>query len=175
MSMAIQYPSDLPPPTIAGFGINVASGVIRSDMPMHQQQRRLFKTMPHTFALRFILPTHQWFDWQKWVSDNELRWFEIDLPSMYAGRTAEASSQLLVRLVSDVQVVAIAQDHFEALITAELAPSMSASVPRQTGVWIVGGNPAAPSAPDVLAAETGPGVSPAAQSIFGGNPGWAAA
>ena len=173
--MATQYPSDFPHPTIAGFGINVASGVIRSDMSMHQQQRRLYKTMPHTFSLRFVLSTEQWFDWQRWVTDNGFKWFEMDLPSMYAGRTFECSSPLLVRLISDVQVTAITRDHFEVLVTAESAPSVPATVPRQTGGWIVAGLPATPSSLDVIVAETGGGISPAANTITGGDPGWTAA
>lgn len=173
--MATQYPSDFPHPTIAGFGITVASGVIRADMTMHQLQRRLYKTMPHTFSLRFVLSTEQWFDWQRWVTDNGFKWFEMSLPSMYAGRTFSCSSPLLVRITSDVQVTAITRDHFEVLVTAESAPSVPASVPRQTGGWIVAGNPHTPSLPDVIAAETAGGISPAANAITGGDPGWTAA
>lgn len=173
--MATQYPSEFPHPTIAGFGINVASGVIRADMPMHQLQRRLYKTMPHTFSLRFVLSTEQWFDWQKWVTDNGFKWFEMNLPSMYAGRTFACSSTLLVRLISDVQVTAITRDHFEVLVTAESAPSVPATVPRQTGGWVVAGKPQTPSLPDVIVAETAGGISPAADAISGGDPGWTAA
>lgn len=84
--MATVYPSTLPKPVLDGYSAEVSSGVIRADMPMHQAQRRVYNTMPHTFTLAFIMSVEKWGEWYRWVNTNGFRWFEIELLTFYSGR-----------------------------------------------------------------------------------------
>lgn len=167
--MATAYPSSLPLPTIDGFGIAVASGAIRSAIPGHQQQRRVFTSMPQTFSLRFVVRTAQLMSWQSWMRANGFKWFRISLPSMYAGQSSACSSPLLIRLISDIAISAILYDRYEIVVTAEAAPSAAAAIPYQTGLWYDAQRVTAPSTNNVIA-ETGSGVSPASDVIFAGEP-----
>ena len=122
--MPTVYPNNFPDPTIEGFSISVASGVIRSSEPSSQVQRRVFKTMPHSFTLRFVISTVRWFSWQQWVTKNGYKWFTMNLPSMYAGKSDSCASPLFIRFTSDVQANAITNEYFEVMVTAETAPSV---------------------------------------------------
>jgi hypothetical protein len=123
--MPTQYPSTLPGPTLAGFGARVGMGVIRAQDPTHEQQRRVFKSMPHFFSLSFTLSLEQWAQWQSWVNDNGYRWFEIELPTLYSGQVAETPA--VIRLTSEISASAAAHDVVQVSVTAEMAPSMIAN------------------------------------------------
>jgi hypothetical protein len=122
--MPTQYPATLPGPTIEGLGIRVGMGVVRSDMDTHQVQRRVFSSMPHSFTLAFTLSLAQWAQWQLWVLANAYRWFEIDLPSLYAGRIAANTSPALIRFTSNVTATMRSAEHVQVAVAAEMAPSM---------------------------------------------------
>lgn len=121
--MATQYPSAYPQPLVEGFVASVASGAIRSDMPTHQAQRRVFKTMPHVFNMTFIMSVTQWGEWYQWVNTYGFRWFEMQLPSMYAGRVDADVSALLIRFTSNINAVNVSATDVRITMTAELAPS----------------------------------------------------
>ena len=121
--MATVYPSTLPQPLVDGFSAVVASGAIRSDMPMHQAQRRVYKTMPHAFTLTFIMSVTEWGEWYQWVNTYGFRWFEMELPSMYAGRLDADVSALLIRFTSAISAVNVSATDVQIAMTAELAPS----------------------------------------------------
>jgi hypothetical protein len=125
--MAEQYPASLPKPLLNGYGFAVASGVIRSGTDTDQAQRRVFDTMPHTFTLSFLLTVSEWWTWSQWVADYGHGWFEIDIPTLYAGRIDLNVSTVLVRLISGVSAEAIGQECIRASVAAELAPSAIAA------------------------------------------------
>ena len=113
------YPATLPGPVIEGLGARVAMGVLRSDMDTHQAQRRVFQTMPHSFTLVFRMTLVQWAQWQLWALADGYRWFELDLPSLYAGRVALPTSPLLVRFTSSFAATLLAGDVVQVTVTAE--------------------------------------------------------
>lgn len=122
--MATAYPSTYPQPRIEGFTASVASGLIRADMPTQQAQRRIFTTMPHAFSLTFIMSVDTWAGWQNWVSVNGYRWFEMNLPTMYAGLAGTSLSAVLIRFVSDISAVNVSLTDVQVTVAAEIAPSM---------------------------------------------------
>jgi hypothetical protein len=97
-------------------------GVVRSDDVTHEQQRRVFKSMPHTFSLVFILSLGEWAQWKAWVTENGYRWFEIALPTLYDGRVD--GTLAVIRLTSEVSASLRANDVVQVSVTAELSPSM---------------------------------------------------
>lgn len=117
------YPATFPLPKIEGFSATVASGLIKTDMPTQQAQRRVFKTMPHRFSLTFIMSVNTWASWHNWVVTNGYRWFDLELPTMYAGENGTDLSAVLVRFVSDVSVTPISLTDVQITVAAESAPS----------------------------------------------------
>ena len=104
--MATSYPTTFPSPQLDGLSAMVDMGLIKTDRPMNQAQRRLYATMPHTFSLTFNMSISTWGLWYNWVIANGFRWFTINLPSLYAGRTGDWASPVLVRFTSDLSAVA---------------------------------------------------------------------
>lgn len=121
--MATQYPDSLPCPLLQDFSVYVASGVIRSEVNGNQAQRRVFKSMPHVFSLSFAMSIQQWGAWQNWVSAYGYSWFEMNLPSMYAGQEGKLMKATLIRFTSPVSVSSTTEQHVQVSVTAEMAPS----------------------------------------------------
>lgn len=124
--MTTQYPPTLPEPSVTGFSASVQMGAIRSELDTHQAQRRVFTGMPHSFSLSFVMDLADWADWQRWMLANAYTWFEMRLPSLYAGKVAQDTSLLLIRLTSNISTTMLAQDTVRCSVSAELAPSMIA-------------------------------------------------
>lgn len=124
------YPAALPGPLIEAFSAVVASGVIRAESGVHQAQRRVFATMPQTFSMTFILDVQQWAEWQQWAGAYGYRWFEMDLPTLYAGADGLRLSSTIVRFVSSFSAVALSQTQVQVTVMAETAPSMAARLLR---------------------------------------------
>lgn len=122
--MTTIYPTTYAAPLIAGLTMQVASGVVRSDVPGAQVQRRVFKTMPHTYMLSFAMSLADWADWQAWVAQYAHGWFSIYLPGMYAGLSGNTTAPTLIRFISPVTSVNLAQDKVQLSVMAEIAPSM---------------------------------------------------
>jgi hypothetical protein len=121
--MPTQYPETFPQPLLQGFSMSVASGVIRSDMDTHQAQRRVFSTMPHVFSMSFILSLVEWDAWARWVAEYGFRWFEIEIPTMYAGRETLDKKATLIRLTAVGAAAPVSGQHVQIAVTAEIAPS----------------------------------------------------
>ena len=102
-------------------------GLIKTDRPMTRAQRRLYATMPHTFSLTFNMSISTWGLWYNWVIANGFRWFTINLPSLYAGRTGDWASPVLVRFTSDLSAANITATDVRINVMAEAAPSMIAT------------------------------------------------
>ena len=120
------YPSTFPAPLINGYSLTVGSGVIRSDMDTQQAQRRVFTTMPHAFTLSFIMSLAQWGEWQQWADSYGYRWFQMNLPSFYAGKDNLRIAPAIIRFTSGISAANLSQDTVQILVSAEMAPSMFA-------------------------------------------------
>lgn len=126
--MPATYPSTLPNPTVNGFGITVAAGVIRSEEPNQQAQRRVFANMPQVFSLQFVMTGRAWYDWRVWMEANGVGWFWMNLGGMYAGKVPANVTPTLIRITSEVQASIIGTDLVQINLTAEAAPSMAAQL-----------------------------------------------
>lgn len=123
--MATAYPGTFPLPKIEGFSASVASGLIRADAPTHQAQRRVYTTMPHRFSLTFVMSVTTWATWQNWMIANGYRWFQISLPTLYAGQAGTSLSSVVVRLVSDISMTPVNLSTVQITVSAESAPFMA--------------------------------------------------
>lgn len=125
--MATAYPSTFRLPRIEGFGASVDAGLISADGPTDQVQRRVYETMPHVFTMTFVMPVAEWSAWHGWVRIYGFRWFEMSLPSMYAGLAGAERSPILIRFTSPVITASMVADNVVSItVTAEMAPSMIA-------------------------------------------------
>lgn len=136
--MATAYPSTLPLPKVEGFSVTVAAGLIKTEMPSHQAQRRVFNTMPHKFSLTFVMSVETWAVWYNWASDNGYRWFDLYLPTMYAGREFRDIAPITVRFISDLAAANISQTHVQVTVTAESAPSANYRKPSTGADLLLG-------------------------------------
>ncbi len=118
------YPDSYPQPLLEGFSAMVAMGVIRSDMPSHQAQRRVYTTMPHTFSLTFVMSVTEWALWYQWAGVYGYRWFTMNLPTLYAGQAGDTLSPVLIRFNSDISAVSVSTESVQVTVSAETAPSM---------------------------------------------------
>lgn len=117
------YPSTFPCAMIDGYNMTVASGVIRSGHP-GQAQRRVFNTMPHTINLSFTMPVSDWNAWFDWMKSNGYRWFDMSLPSLYAGLENARMSVHVIRLVSQMSAENITDKQVRVSVVAEMSPVM---------------------------------------------------
>jgi hypothetical protein len=125
--MAISYPSNFKLPRVEGVSSSVMAGLAKTESSVHQDQRRVFLTMPHTFQLTFIMTFQEWGIWQAWVRSYAYRWFNINLPTMYAGLSVSSISPVLIRFISDISTVTLSQSVVQITVSAESAPSMTAN------------------------------------------------
>jgi hypothetical protein len=99
-------------------------GAARSEIPMSQVQRRIFRTMPHSVSLSFVMTVTQWGTWETWVKANGYDWFQLDLPSLYSGRLGKRLSPHLIRFTSGLSVRNITESSVQISVNAEFSPSM---------------------------------------------------
>jgi hypothetical protein len=120
------YPSTFPLPAAEGLRFSVGSGLVRAEGSTNQAQRRVFDTMPHVFEMTFVMGLRTFSLWWDWAMLNGFRWFDMNLPTMYAGQAGTALSAVTIRFVSDISTVFVAQDTVQVSVSAESAPSMIA-------------------------------------------------
>ncbi len=118
------YPSDFPCPLIDQYSIMVMGGAIRSDSPVHNTSRRVFNTVPHTFTVGFTVDPFMFTRWYDWIRSFGYQWCEINLPSMYAGKTGTRMSPHIVRVVSIITAAPATDKYMQVSLTLELSPSM---------------------------------------------------
>jgi hypothetical protein len=82
--------------------------------------------MPHVVSMTFVMTLSTYASWYDWTLNYGYRWFDISLPSMYAGIVGANLSTVTVRFISDVSKTMLAQDSVQVSVTAEFAPSMIA-------------------------------------------------
>ena len=117
------YPATLPAPDMAGFAGEVDMGVIRSDLPARQAQRRVHNVMPHSFTIAFTMTVAEWGRWYIWALASGYHWFTLDLPTLYAGLGSGSLSPVTIRLTGPIMQSALSSDAVRVTVEAEIAPS----------------------------------------------------
>jgi hypothetical protein len=175
--MAVTYPESFRCAQITPYQISVDMGVLRTPMDGGAtRQRRVYRTMPHTFSLDFIMTVQELGAWQDWVNVHGYDFFTINkLESMYAGQLGEIASPHSIRFTSNLTIDNPVYGWVRVKVSAELDPLQSANqgplVPSDA--WIVGGSPPAPS--DASLAHAGTPAAPATDRFVAGSPGHPAA
>lgn len=118
-----KYPAEFPCVQIDSYQMVAGSGVIRAGNP-HQSQRRVFNTMPHTINLSFTMPVSGWNAWFDWMKSNGYRWFDMNLPSLYAGLENARMSVHAIRLVSQMSAENMTDKQIRVSVVAEMSPVM---------------------------------------------------
>ncbi|MGA1372885.1 MAG: hypothetical protein ACO3Z6_14940 [Pseudomonadales bacterium] len=118
------YPATFPCVQINGYRLDAEMGAIRTEIPMSQVQRRVFRTMPHVIALSFVMTVPEWGTWQAWIKNNAYDWFTISLPSLYAGKSGSRMSPHVIRFTSPVVASNVTDSHVQVSVAAEMSPSM---------------------------------------------------
>lgn len=138
------YPPEFRCAQITPYNIAVDMGLLRTAMEGgNARQRRLYRTMPHTFALDFIMTVVELGDWQAWVNENAFDWFVMpELESMYSGQAGLTASPHTIRFTSNLAIDNPAYGWVRVKVSAELAP-LSSTV-AAAGMAI----PPAPPAPE---------------------------
>jgi len=143
------YPDSFQCAQITPYAIAVDMGVLRTAMEGGgSRQRRLYRTMPHAFALEFVMTVPELAAWQEWVNANAYDYFTIaKLESMYAGKVNQIASPHSIRFTSDLAIDNPVYGWVRVKVSAELDPRQdSLSGPLVPSYnWVVGGTPPAPS------------------------------
>lgn len=174
--MAETYPAEFRCAQITPYRIAVDMGVLRTPMDSGlQRQRRLYRTMPHTFQLEFVMTVVELGDWQVWVNQYAYDYFIMPrLESFYAGRLGEISSPHSCRFTSNLDIDNPVFGWVRVRVSAELDPLQPISGPTvPTNLWVVGGTPPTPSNVNTIIAGAPP--APGADAIVAGSPAFPAA
>jgi len=168
--MATVYPAQFQAAQVMPYQVAVDMGVLRTPMDSgYARQRRLYRTMPHNFALEFVMPALELGSWQSWVNQFAYDYFEMPLlESMWSGAAGAVASVHSIRFISDLSIENVVYGTVRVKVAAELDPNQAALsgpvVP--TFQWIAGGTAADPASPDLVE----PGAPPAADSVIAGTP-----
>jgi len=169
---SIVYPDSLPCAQIKPYSITVDMGLVRTAMEGgHMRQRRMYRTMPHAFALEFIMTPVDLGAWQEWVNVNAYDYFLMPkLESMYSGKLFEIASPHSIRFTGNLAIENVVYGWVRVRVTAELDPLHDALTGpfAPTGDWIIAGTPPMPSADSVIA---GRAAAPAVDDVHAGTPG----
>lgn len=134
------YPTEFRCAQITPYSYNVDMGLLRTPMDGGAtRQRRLYRTMPHLFALEFVMTVVELGDWQEWVNENAYDWFVMgEIESMYSGQAGVTASPHTIRFTSNLAIDNPVLGWVRVKVSAELAPLAS------TVVLAGGAMPAAP-------------------------------
>lgn len=170
----MNYPAILPCPQIDGYQVAVVYGTtgVRFENGM-SRRRKGPKREQHVFSLSIVLTTAQLWTWQSWANDYGYEWHWINLPSNYAGATAETAVPHYIRYIGDITIEPVDALYFAVSVQAELdINTKPGELFEPTGDWIIGMSPATPPG-NVISAETANGI--ATDQINAGIPGLTAA
>ena len=177
MADPVVYPASFRCAQWTPYRIDVDMGVLRTAMDGGSyRQRRVYRTMPHQFALEFVMTVVELGAWQQWVNVNAYDYFTINnLESMYAGMIGEISSPHSIRFTTDLSIDNPTFGWVRVKVGAELDPLQAANLGPliPSDQWIVGGTPAAPSNANKIIAGAPDDV--AIERISAGSPGQPAA
>jgi hypothetical protein len=122
--MGLTYPKAFPLPTAGGLTAVIDAGIVRTDTATDQVQRRVYNTMPHSFTMTFVMDLVEFNYWYEWILNYGFRWFDILLPTVYAGLANSDLSPVTVRVQGPIQTSFLANNVVQAEFTAETAPGM---------------------------------------------------
>jgi hypothetical protein len=175
--MAVRYPDVFQCAQITPYRIAVDMGVLRTPMEGgYQRQRRLYRTMPHAFALEFVMTVQELGPWQEWVNVNAYDYFEMPkLESMYSGLVGEIASPHSIRFTGNLEIDNPVYGWVRVKVGAELDPlqDVQSGPIAPSNAWFVGGSASAPSDGSLLHAGVPSNV--AGDRINAGSPGRPAA
>ena len=175
MAEQITYPAEFRCAQITPYQVTVDMGVLRTPMDSGlPRQRRLYRTMPHTFQLEFIMTVPELGAWQRWVNAHAYDYFTMaKLESYFAGLVGEIAAPHSVRFTSNLQYDNPVYGWVRVKVSAELDPLQPFPGPVEpTNLWVIGGTPPAPSVNTVTA---GTPATPAPDWIIAGTPAFPAA
>ena len=157
--MANKYPSSFPCPLIQGTAAEIYSAAIRTPFEGgNTRQRRIHRQIPHAFKLTWFLKQVNLYGlWLNWMNVNGWDWFEMDLPSAYAGLQGKELYPHSVRLMSDLSTKLInTKDgfHWEVTAVVEFMPlahdfgNQGPAFTQNKNNWIIAGEADDLSTPD---------------------------
>lgn len=178
------WPAELPCPQIADHKAEIYTAVVRTPFEGgNTRQRRVHNQIPHAISLSWIFKQKVELGLAlNWLNINGFNWFTINIPGALASIKNLDTTLTTVRLISDLKTQLIHTTdgyvwHMEA--TAEWEPLDSdfgaAGAAFYTGQWIIAGDPATPSAPDVSYAADwviagDPAHPNSSRTVIAGNP-----
>lgn len=170
------YPSTLPAPQIAEYGVSNLFGVsaVRFETG-HARQRRGAKRDKLYFIMSFVFTTPQLWEWQSWANLYGYDWHLMDLESQWSGLalTTESTIQHRVRYTGDITITTLGAGYVRATVQAEMdTDTIPQGVITVTGNWYIAGSPGSPSSDRVIA---GTPSAPSSNTIIAGSPGLPAA
>jgi len=175
MAEQITYPTEFRCAQIANYRVAVDMGVLRTPMDSGlPRQRRLYRTMPHTFQLEFIMTVPELGAWQRWVNAHAYDYFTMGkLESYFAGVMGEIATPHSVRFTGNLEYDNPVYGWVRVRVPAELDPLQPFPGPIEpTNLWVIGGTPPAPSPNNVIA---GTPPAPAPDWLIAGTPAYPAA
>jgi hypothetical protein len=163
-----RYPKEFTCPLIANYAMETELGINRTEFINGQfRNRKRYSGEVTVVNLDFALPFQSMFYWMRWVNQNAYTWFLMDLYSMHSAVENGRMLPHRLRFISDIKGSTYNERWAKASVDAEFDPNYDVKLlPEFTGVWIIAGDPPAPSAPDIVI----PGTVPA-PSINVVNPG----
>lgn len=166
------YPSTLPAPQIAEYGVGNQFGLSAVRFETGQtRQRRGAKRDKLYFVMSFVFTTPQLWEWQSWANQYGYDWHLMDLESHWSGLalTAESTIPHRVRYTSDITITALGAGYVKATVQAEMdTDTIPQNVVVVSGNWYLAGEPATPSNSNNILAGTP--SSPSANAIIAGSP-----
>ncbi len=123
--MTRSYPSGLPCPLVDGYSVAVKMHSYSGGSPIHNDQRRTYKNMPHFFSLAFVLNRKDWNQWHNFMRAYGYSWFSIPLQTAYTAKDPKNTSRTLpidIRLTSPLRVTSITKDYVKVQVNAESSP-----------------------------------------------------
>lgn len=165
------YPSTLPGPQIAEYGVSNLFGLssVRFDRG-NKRQRRGSKRDRIVFSLSFVLTTQELWVWQSWANASGYDWHTMDLESAWSGLAASGETLIphTVRYISDISIQPLGAGYHRVMVQAEMdVNTLPQGVVVQTGNWYVARTPSNPATDRIIA---GSPSSPSTDVIIAGTP-----
>lgn len=117
------YPRDFPPAQPEPYSWEVDMGILRTPMDGgNARQRRLYDTMPQRWALTFVVPIAQLYDWQTWVNVHAYDYFDMPMVSSLSSQAGTRWSTHTMRFTSNLAIDYAPHRCVNVRVEAEIAP-----------------------------------------------------
>lgn len=164
------YPSTLPAPQIAEYGISNQFGLSSVRFENGQtRQRRGAKRDKLYFSFSFIFTTAQLWEWQSWANLYGYDWHQMDLESHWSGLTLTGEKIIshTVRYIGDITIMPLGGGYVKATVQAEMdTDTVPQNVVVVSGNWYVARTPSNPATDTIIA---GTPSAPSANVIIAGT------